>query len=147
MRHSFENGNHDAKPNSMTLSTVLNACAYTNGDEHDRKTAFNISRRIFKEIIKEHELNQIIFATFLKCCALIPPSAARSSLAVSIFNECRHKGMVDVKVILSLRRCLSRTDLLGLLRGTRLESGTISLQDIPQEWRFSVQKRLPQIRQ
>jgi hypothetical protein len=145
MRRSFENGNHDAKPNSRTLSTILNACAYTNGDENDRRTAFNISRRIFKEIINEHELNQIIFATFLKCCVLIPPSATRSSLVVSIFNECRHRGMVDVKVLLALRRCLSREESLELLRGTSLASGVISIEDIPHEWRHTVQKNLPQI--
>mmetsp|Transcript_12093 Transcript_12093/g.22628 ORF Transcript_12093/g.22628 Transcript_12093/m.22628 type:complete len:186 (-) Transcript_12093:1898-2455(-) len=142
MRRSFENGNHDAKPNSRTLSTVLNACAYTNGDENDRRAAFNISRRIMKEIINEHDLNQIIFATFLKCCALIPPSAVRSSLAVSMFNECRRRGMVDVKVILGIRRCLSSNELLELFRATSLASGTVSIEDIPYEWRSAVQKHV-----
>jgi hypothetical protein len=135
MRNSFQNGNNDAKPNLRTLSTILNACAYTNGDESVRLTAFNISRRVFREILSSDDVNQIIFATFLKCCALIPPSAQRDSLVESTFQECRQRGMVDVKVILGLRRCLSPQKLKEALDGTSLSSGIISIEDIPPEWR------------
>ena len=147
MRNAFDDGNHDAKPNTRTLSTILNACAYSNGSESDKISAFKVARRIFKEILSgdSGNPNQIVFATFLKCCSLIPPGVKRDQLVQSIFTDCRERSLVDVKVIISLRRLLSSDVLQSLLGEPVLARGMVEIGDIPSGWRNNLHSRdLPQ---
>jgi len=147
MRKSYADGNHDAKPNTRTLSTILNACAYTNGDEKAKMSAFKVSRRVFKEILggESGSPNQIVFATFLKCCTLIPSGVKRDELVQSIFNDCCQRGLADVKVIVNLRRLLSPSTLHKVLEGTVLARGMVKIEDIPSNWKVNLCNRdLPQ---
>lgn len=144
MLKSYEGGNQDAKPNTRTYSTILNACAYTNGDQTDRAAAFKIARKAFKEILSgDHgEPNQIMFATFMLACKhLVPYGVKRDQLVQFVFKECCQHGLVDIKVILNLRRVLSPSNLNEALQGTPLSNGMIELTDIPLDWRRSLQNR------
>ena len=142
MFKSYENGNQEAKPNIRTFSTVLNACAYTNGDKAARIEAFQVSRKVLKEILggEYGSPNEIVFSTFLKCCSLIPGGHQRDELAASIFHECCSRGLVDVKVILNLRRALSTERLNQVLDGTKLAYGHLEMVSIPKQWKEKVNK-------
>ena len=98
-----------------------------------------MARRIFKEILSgdSGSPNQIVFATFLKCCSPLipPPGVKRDQLVQSIFTDCRERGLVDVKVIISLRRLLS-SDVLQSLLGEQpvLARGMVEIGDTYSEW-------------
>jgi hypothetical protein len=143
MRKAYAEGNLDAKPNTRTLSTILNACAYTDGNEREKMAAFKVSRRVFKEVLggDSGNPNQIVFATFLKCCTLVPAGSKRDELVESIFHDCCKRGFVDLKVIVNLRRLLSPTTLQKLLEGTVLARGMVRIEDIPSEWTVNLHNR------
>ena len=139
MIEANEAGNREAAPNVLTYSTILNACAHTNGTNADAQAAFKIARNTMKEILSNHEPNEIIFATFLQAChRLVPPGERRDQLISSVFRECCQYSMVNVKVILSLRAALSPKKLEQTLEGTGLADGLISFKDIPYKWRKRV---------
>ncbi len=142
MFESYENGNKDAKPGITTFSTIINACAYTKETDKDR--VFKIARAAFKESLGETfgEPNNIVFATFLTACNnLMKPGEYRDKLVCSVFEESRRRGMVDTNTILQLRRVASRQILGEVLKGTKLTSGDLYLNDIPHEWRSNVRSR------
>ena len=141
MVDSYHKGNGDAKPSLRTFGTVLNACAYTdNGSKKEKAAAFKVARRCFKEIISGDigQPNSITFSLFiLSCIKLVPPGTKRDQLLSSVFDECCKRGLVDVKIILDIRRS---SPLLRrkLLQSANLENGSIHINDIPAEWRSNI---------
>lgn len=148
MISAFENGNVDAKPNILTYSTVMNACAYTNGESQDRFEAFQIARSCMKDVLTSKfgvQPNNILFSGFILAYAKLVrdrDNPKNEQLIKSIFNECCKLGLVDVKVILSLRRATSSNLFSELCMGTKLHTkhGRIDIQDIPAEWRCNIIK-------
>ncbi len=146
MISAFENGNVDAKPNILTYSTVMNACAYTNGGSHDRFDAFQIARSCLKDVLTSKfgvQPNNILFSAFILAYAKLVSERDNEKnelLIKSTFNECRKLGLVDVRVIMNLRRATSTNLFNEMCMGTQLhmKSGRIDIQDIPSEWRCNI---------
>jgi len=160
MLDSYNNGNQQAKPSVITYSAIMNACAYTQGDREDRRAAFRIAQSCLKQIVsgggnenssnKNNEgPNNIVFRTFFTACAnLVPPGDKRNELVRLVFEECCRRGMLDVKIIVNLRRSFSN-DLVSSLcskassssrisNRDHLARGRIELEDLPLEWRSNI---------
>jgi len=71
----------------------------------------------------------------------MPPGPKRDQLVGSVFQECCRHGLVDIKVILNMRRSASSRALNELLKGTKLSSGMIEFGDIPQGWQNNLKNR------
>ena len=158
MLKSYRNGNMSARPNAVSYSTLLNACAYTRGSVVERDKSFAIAKDCMREILnsskrgddidKMNDLNNVVFGTFLLCCStLISPEQGgrKDRLIQAIFGECRDLGMVDPKVILNVRRAASPDLLRSLMEGTNLATGDASFDSIPNKWKANITKggRLP----
>lgn len=161
MLDSYNNGNQQAKPSVITYSAIMNACAYTQGDREDRRAAFRIAQSCFKQIVRDgndddrcnnnnnNGPNNIVFRTFFIACAnLVPPGERRDELVRFVFDECCRRGMLDVKIMVNLRRSFSY-DLLSSLcsnansssrisNSDHLARGRIELEDLPPEWRSNI---------
>eukprot|EP00554_Chaetoceros_debilis_P007409 CAMPEP_0194072582 /NCGR_PEP_ID=MMETSP0149-20130528/290_1 /TAXON_ID=122233 /ORGANISM="Chaetoceros debilis, Strain MM31A-1" /LENGTH=1273 /DNA_ID=CAMNT_0038752479 /DNA_START=363 /DNA_END=4187 /DNA_ORIENTATION=+ len=148
MKKSHENGNEDAKPDMRTYSTILNACAFTFiEDQAEKEEVLQIARQALKEILNGSDAPAFVFASFLLACSrLMGAGTKRDGVAQVLFNECRRRGVVDVKVILNLRKMASPECLRQILKGSRVPVGNIVLDDIPQEWRSNVKSRTPRFR-
>jgi hypothetical protein len=141
MIEAHEKGMVKDLPNVKTYSFLLNACAYTRGTREEKMPAFKIARGALKKILEIDEgVNQLHFSTFLLACSnLMPPGENRDILMTSVFDECCKRGLVDVKVILNIRRSLSPIRKVEALRGTNLAIGNVSFDDLPTEWRCNAQ--------
>jgi len=128
----------DIQPTLTSYSILLNACAYTpTTNRHDREVAFKIARRCFKDILsgKHGEPNNIIFGSFLSACSnLIPKSDKRDRLMISVFEECCKMGLVDVKIIINLRKSVSSQVIKNVFKGTTFASGFVNPESIPVKW-------------
>jgi len=131
------------KPSINTYSTIMNACAYTK-IEHGKANnpiaveAFDISKRCFRQVLHHHsnEMNSVVFNTFLQSCNnLLVPGKNRDELVSSVFKECCQSGLVNIQILVNLRKTLSQSALEDVLEGTTLATGNIQLDDIPWEWR------------
>ena len=150
MKESYQKGNKDIKPSIRSYSAVLNACAYTATTSQqttisnkDKATTFKIARRCFKEILSGHhgQPNSMSFSQFiLSCLTLVGPGTKRDQLIASVFEECCKQGLVDIKIVLEIRRSspVLRKQLLERGGGANLVGGVIKMEDIPMEWRRNV---------
>ena len=141
----YENKTLRQPPNTFSYAFLLNACAYTTtGTKEQKLRAFNIGKGAFKKILEMNEnVTQIHFANFLLSCSnLLPPSENRDKLMTSVFDECQKRGLVDVQVILNIRRSLSPHQKEEALRGTNLGRGRILFDDLPYEWRCNAKGRV-----
>ncbi len=136
MIDSYRRGNTDAKPSDRTYGTVLNACAYTKGGTN--AAAFKVARRCFKEILSHGQPNSITFSLFiLSCINLVPAGTKRDQLIASVFEECCIRGLVDIKVVLEIRRASPKLRN-QILQGVNLDNGVIKICDIPEQWRSNI---------
>ena len=134
-----------AKPSINTYSTVINACAYTHLDHRGKNDplaleAFDISKRCFRQVLQHHanEMNSVVFNTFLQSCNnLLAPGKNRDALVSSVFEKCCQSGLVNIQILVNLRKSLSTSALKRLLEGTTLADGNIQVEDIPLDWRLN----------
>ncbi len=101
---------------------------------------FKIARQSFKEILSGNHgrPNSMAFSQFIASCRnLVGAGTKRDQLIQSVFEECCQRGLVDVKIILEIRRSspLLRRQLLD---DVNLADGIIELDDIPYQWRCNV---------
>lgn len=134
-----------AKPSVNTYSTVMNACAYTRIESGQKNhpialEAFDISKRCFRQLLQyhAHEMNSVVFNTFLQSCNnLLSPGKNRDALVSSVFKECCQNGLVNIQILVNLRKILSPSALHKALEGTTLAVGNIQPNDIPLDWRVN----------
>ena len=140
MIESYQRGNGDAKPSLRTFGTVLNACAFTEGNQKEKAAAFKVARRCFKEALSGNhgQPSSLDFSLFiLSCQNLVPAGTKRDQLIASVFDECCKRGLVSTRIIIDIRRS-SPTLRKKLLQTANLENGIIQNNDIPMQWRSNL---------
>ncbi len=144
MIEDYRQGNHNSKPTIRSYSGVLNACAFTPMDKstnQEKTAAFKIARECFKEILsdsRDERPNSMAFSQFIASCLnLVAAGTKRDQLVASVFEECCRQGLVDIKIILEIRRS-SPMLKNHLLESVGLADGIIRMEDIPREWRCNI---------
>ena len=143
-----------------TYNAVLNACAYTYGDELAKTTAFQIACTTFNEIRNKKQYNiipnHVTYGTFLSVCAKLLSQQEKSEkfpLIEAVFRKCCKEGQVGSLVLYSLKEAttpkLFKTllleskdvskDLVEVLGG---KSRYVNVEDLPNKWTCKVKERL-----
>ncbi len=100
--------NIDAKPDLITLNTLLNACAFSNVDDvEEAAEAVDIAIKAYELYQAEAPLfgvpNHLTYGTMLMIFnKLLPPNELRDDLMKNLFYECCDKGHVSGFVVVSL---------------------------------------------
>jgi pentatricopeptide repeat protein len=96
MKEEYEKlGDIDLAPNLRSYNTVINACAFTKGNEVASKNALRVMFDAFKEMKKSEncEPNQATYGLLLKGCSnLIADETKRQNLAEQVFRACCKAG-------------------------------------------------------
>uniref|UniRef100_A0A7S2KPV6 Pentacotripeptide-repeat region of PRORP domain-containing protein n=1 Tax=Leptocylindrus danicus TaxID=163516 RepID=A0A7S2KPV6_9STRA len=141
MKRSYDSGNLDAKPNLFAFTSVMNACAYTKGDQDETLEALKILWSTFNDLCDNASdyggPNHVTYITLLKALRdLMPMSNERDEIIKKVFQRCIRDGEVNQKVLVILKSALPLDDF-RLITG----SDSISRDSIPADWRRNVHKR------
>ena len=99
--------NIDAKPDLITLNSLLNACAFSNvEDEKESTEAVEIAIKAYEFYQSEAPLfgvpNHLTYGTMLMIFnKLLPQNDMRDDLMKNLFYECCEKGHVSGFVVVS----------------------------------------------
>lgn len=134
-------GRSHLKPDIVTYSSVINACAHcarTVTDLEGRKEAMKIAMRTYNKLVddpKEHA-NHIVYGTLFKAISyLIPISQSRDDLVRKLFKRCCDKGYVD-GFVLSQIKCSSK-DLFNEIQ-SEYGKGDDLQKLLPSKWTRNV---------
>lgn len=126
-----------------SYALVINACAFSNSCAETELTAFNISTRLFDEMLQSETLRPtaLTIGWFLQACGrLRAPDSVKSPWIELAFSRCCQDGILTDFVLQRLRGAAS-ADLyerlvLSKMRTNRREKGRInvSISDLPRDW-------------
>mmetsp|Transcript_28934 Transcript_28934/g.33643 ORF Transcript_28934/g.33643 Transcript_28934/m.33643 type:complete len:679 (+) Transcript_28934:464-2500(+) len=148
MMELYNQGNEDLRPNVVIYNAIINACAYTIGDEAEQRQAMEIAHTMIKELESSTyaKPDQVTYGTFLKVCEnQMPPCQTRTHLLNVIFRKCAKDGMVGRFVLAQLYSIMNDDELEELLgsyyhdKNTRYSTTTIvGWKHLPLKWRCNV---------
>lgn len=107
MNNAKDAGDLDCSPTIVTYSTIVNARAYTVGDERDREKAFNLARFCLQTLLISKELkpDESIFSNlFLVAQRHLGHGEVRDRFAEALFKEACKCGVVDKDVLHRFRK-------------------------------------------
>ena len=95
-------------PPSVTIHMLIcfsSACAYTNGDDEDRKEAFDLARTCFQKLLEWKEISSATFTNFFLVIARhLKHGAMRDQFAEAVFLEGRKRGKLDRQAVSCFRK-------------------------------------------
>jgi hypothetical protein len=141
LEKDYLSGRSLLKPDLVTYSSVINACAHcarTVTDSEGRTEAMKVAMRTYNKLVddpKEHA-NHIVYGTLFKAISyLIPTSRSRDNLVRKLFKRCCDTGYVDGFVLSQIRcSCKDLFDELQLQHG----KGDDLLKLLPSTWTLNV---------
>ena len=99
------------EPNIYTYNAVLNACAYSIGDNEEKMNVFKIASRTFADLTKSKicEPDAITYGTFLRCCSsLMQSGKERDSIVEAVFMKCVKEQKLSEFVLTQIREAASK---------------------------------------
>lgn len=147
LEEDYKSGKSTLRPDVTTYSSVINSCAYYQGNAEGRTQAYAVAMRTFRKLceLEDETPNNITFGTLLKAIAnLQSPSEQRDELVRSLFDQCCNDGLVDSFVLSQIRIASPQLyrDLVdepcGLGGPDDDESIDSVLRNIPREWSANV---------
>lgn len=127
--------NEHLKPNVIVYNSVLNACAFTNGDVRESSRAMEIAHKLLKEmeLPNNPSPDQVTYGTFLKVCAnQIPDCSTRQQIVEFLVQKCQRDGQVGNLVLKELKT-VTDDYLFRKLIGRGIDE-EIFMEELPQEW-------------
>jgi hypothetical protein len=141
----YESGDRSeaARPNHIVYTAVVNAAAYTVGDEAEKLKAFQIATNTLKDMehSKYGKPNQVTYATYVTACQrLIPDGSSRKTSVEAAFKKCCKDGMVDDMVLQRIKSALTTEQLRELFQNPEMfaKDGNINVKNLPREWGSNV---------
>jgi len=140
MNQMYRAGAKHAKPNVVAYTTVINACAYSEGSE--RSDAFDIACETFEEL-RSHPgygyPNHATYSQFLTAAIRLLPSlnSYRMDAIRKIFKQCCHDGQVNPMVFRLYQKVMNEngTEFPGLLSKKILG---LTYEQLPDDWKCNV---------
>jgi pentatricopeptide repeat protein len=137
MKEECEKFNDNAlAPNLRSYNNVINACAFTKGNEAASKNALRVMFDTFKEMQKSENCqpNQATYGLLLKgCFSLIADESKRENLAEKVFRACCKAGYCSDFVVESFELATSSSFVESVLGGDLTEGVRI-----PEDWRCNL---------
>jgi pentatricopeptide repeat protein len=143
MISAYKDGNSAAKPNVFSFTAVINACAFTVGDDLEKNEAMQIAIAAYKLLGVYDSPNHVTYSCFLKACLnLIPKGPSQESALITVFKKCREHGQVTDMILKLLLRTLTPQQVEKIVG----VNGTISIENIPDDWKFKGNSAKKQVR-
>lgn len=102
MNKLYESGVECAKPNAVCITAVINACAYSESDPFQKRSALKIAIGTYKSLQKMQDV-QANTATYVNMITairnLVEQGNGRDAALKSIFDDACQVGLVDSMVI------------------------------------------------
>ena len=140
----YQAGNKEARPNEVTYTSVINSCAFpARLDPNTRRKALATAIFTLQELQSSRygHPNQVTYGSFFKACANLladDDDDTRRDIIRSAFRQCCKDGQVGDMVLAQIRRAAPADLFEELLAGR--SASTVSMQDLPLEWRCNVQR-------
>lgn len=139
----YQAGNKEARPNEVTYTAVLNSCAFPSVlDQKARRRMLDVAIFTLEELQASRygHPNQVTYGTFIKACANLLPDdeALRRVVLKKVFDQCCKDGQVGEMVLTHLRKAAPPDLFQELLAVADSKTGTISVRDLPLEWRCNL---------
>lgn len=126
-------------PNSHCYTAVINACAYCENDNLEKKKALQITVNTYKEMLESDydSPNQVTFSTTITAFRnLMPQCEKRDAVIGVIFRKCASAGHVEEFVIRRLQSTLNTERLRELIGGDAVgDDGRVDMDQLPSEWK------------
>jgi hypothetical protein len=137
---AMEKGNLSATPTLHSYNAVLNACAFSRGDEKARSQSFDIAMKTYEMLKERGTPDHTTYGTLLRICATLVPASdpKREELVNEIFQEARETGNVGRLVLTQLKFASTRSQHV-LLTG-RAFTERINVKDFPTSWSRNVRE-------
>jgi hypothetical protein len=134
MMAAQEKGNKAATVTVHSFNAALNACAFVDGTDDDKKKAFEIAMKLNDMRMKYHNrTDSTWYGTMLRVCSsLLEPSEKRENFVDRFFREACDTGCVGRLVLTQLKFAATPKQFGRLLDIDPDEK--ISLDDLPEEW-------------
>ncbi|KAL7530932.1 hypothetical protein ACHAXR_003754 [Thalassiosira sp. AJA248-18] len=133
-------GKSTLRPNNVVYNSVLNACAFSQGDLEEQSQAMEIANAMFVGLQKSPygKPDQVTYGTYLKVINnQMPISDARDQVVDTVFRKSAKDGMVGEMVIRQIGE-MGMEEMLEHLAGKSLWGPDIHLSDLPREWTCNV---------
>lgn len=144
MESKFFDGDDSFKPSITTLSTVLNACAFTHlREEHEE--ALHIALKVQNALVEKGcygEPDSIFYDSLIKVFGLLLKGGSRQQqredLISATFVRCSKDGVVDERILSTIRSFFPK--YYEKLPG--YENGKVQLKSLPNKWTYNLQYQL-----
>jgi pentatricopeptide repeat protein len=136
MKVQYNLGDDSFAPSVYTYRTLLNSCAYTDGEPVDKLAAFQIAVDVLKELRESDYLDpdSNAYSLFLRACAnLMPASRKRDAVIENVFLKCTKDGFLSDNALAEFENAASEELQLKIIGGF-LEDGV----QPPAEWSRNV---------
>jgi len=130
MKRQYSNGNMDAKPNNVIITSIIKACGYTRGGREKKQKALLVLLECLAELKAPKYIipTPITYRSLLNAAkALVADDAKRQPIAATIFEACCRNGQLDKTVLEALQN--TQPELYMKLPG-----------EIPSKWKRNVAK-------
>jgi len=85
------------------------------------------------------EANHVTYGTVLKATAfLLPAGEERNKVASALFEKARTAGMVDLNMIMNMRKAVDNTVMRELFQDLQDKKGHFDYSNIPPAWSRNV---------
>ena len=134
-------------PNVYVYTAILNACAYSSGDENQKRDAMNMAINIMVELQNRKDCfaNHVTYATFFNACHNLLPdmhNEESDSIVELVWNQCVEDGQVGFATLAQLQKAAS-PKLFKLLVGNHMTDNNkgITNDDLPKKMTRNVREK------
>lgn len=128
-------GVHKCKPDVMSYSSVIGACASTYGSWGEKKRAFELAHKTFMECSEHSKPNDVTYGLMFKAVSrLIQSSKERDRYSKTLFELTCSDGFLGEMAFTRLREATTKQMFM------ELTDGITNYSDLPDNWKCNAKK-------
>jgi len=133
-----------AKPNAVSYTWVIRACAHIVGRDAEKADAMQIATATFDEHCRcaYSDPNHFTYEAYLNAISNLLPDGdeAKAALIASVFRKCCKDGQVSESVHWRIERSLTIQQLSDLYESVGVDGGkkSMNFSQVSAEWRRNV---------
>ncbi|KAL7506445.1 hypothetical protein ACHAXN_006208 [Cyclotella atomus] len=131
-----ESGVNKCKPDVMSYTSVIAACASTFGSWGEKKRAFELAHKTFMECCSRSKPNDVTYGLMFKAVSrLVQSKKEQNRYSRTLFSLTCDDGMLGEMAFVRLREATSKQTFL------ELTNGVTNYSDLPEEWKCNVRQK------
>ena len=141
MNQMHDSGNYSMRPTPLIYRLVIEICSKVRGLNISNKAlnykALKVAISAFDQSHKANLTTSAIYHCILHTCCVLSTGETRSKLLRLIFKQCCKDGLVNEKVLQTLRMNLDACQLSDIIGGSSISPASIhaiNLSDFPASW-------------